>query len=443
MQKNIRVNIQKCIMFIPYRSHKQGQVTIFILIGILILFTVAFFIFYIVQKDALSKEDTSAKVAAETYIQSCMEQQLEDILTLVALQGGYYTPPPQALMYVYEDTYSYYFPYLAYYIYYYNDISITSEELEEEIAKGIEETYASCTTLPFSYTLSTGIPAIEVTLTSDSVEATIDLNAHFTIEQNTITLSPITLEVPSSISELHAIAQEITATQLLYDDQWCVACLSLSIKDTAISLEREEIIRDEGRDIIYILYDQNNLTYRFVHGFPYFAVPVSPMLYSIKNLTAVAGEEFTYLVRSRGQNLTFSDTTSLFEIDPLSGNITFTPQETDIGSSLITILATDAYNQSTEINTLLFITGNRGIETDALASFTVVVGEPFEYTVSASAETSLTYSDTCIPFDIDANTGVIQFTPTSDTPQEIDCSIFITDEAGHIAQEELYMVIVS
>ena len=429
-------------MFIRVTTSKQGQVTIFILIGILLFLTLAFFTVYFVQRDALSQEGGSAKVIVETYIQSCMEQQLEDIVTIVALQGGYYDQPPHALMYTGDEAYYYYVPYLPYYVYYSHDFSITSEELEAEIVKGINENYEACTTLPFSYLLSLGTPEIETTLTSDSVEATIDLHATFAGEKETIALSPITIETPSTISQLHELAQEITAIQLLYGDQWCVSCISESIKNTGISLEREEVIRDDGRDIIYILYDQNNLTYRFVHGFPYFEFSVPPILYPIQNLTAVVGKEFSYTVKSKGQNLTFSDSTSLFDIDTLTGNITFTPQETDVGSSIVTIQATDAYNQSTEINTLLFITGSTGIEREALPYFKVSVGEEFVYTIIASAETPLSYSDTCALFDIDPTMGSIQFTPLEEHVGEMECTIFITDEVGNIVQEDLYMVIV-
>ncbi|MBI5073496.1 hypothetical protein HZA99_06790 [Candidatus Woesearchaeota archaeon] len=336
-------------------KNKKAQVTLFILIGLLIFLTIGFFTLYTTQQTAISQEDKNMQVSIETYLQNCLEQQLPNILRLVAFQGGYYEAPPYSMTYFFEDEYYLYYPYLSYYYLNYNDLSAATETVQEQISKGILAKEEKCTAIPQNYILTLGTADVETTLRDTTVEATVDLHASFHTDSSTITLSPLHIAEKSNLLKMYDIAKQITENQAQYQDQWCVACISQILNGTDVSLEREEVIRDEEREVIYVLYDNENLSFRFVHGFPYFGEYTQPILYPIKNLTATAGQEFIYTVKAQGINLTYSDTTNLFDIDKKTGVIHFTPKETDVGASIITITATDINNQSAEINTLFFI----------------------------------------------------------------------------------------
>ena len=62
----------------------------------------------------------------------------------------------------------------------------------------------------------------------------------------------------------------------------------------------------------------------------------------IPDLDAVVNDSFIYDVNGTGFNITFSDTSNLFEIDKKTGLINFTPTEEDIGPHIIWIRAVDS-----------------------------------------------------------------------------------------------------
>jgi len=122
--------------------NKRGQITIFIVVGILIILTVGFFIFRgETQKEELLVNYDLIKVpyssSVENYVQSCLNEVSEKGLLRTGHQGGYYNPPVDYSIVFFDDLLPYY---------YFDDTSmvIEKDKAEEELKKYVEEKMVEC-----------------------------------------------------------------------------------------------------------------------------------------------------------------------------------------------------------------------------------------------------------------------------------------------------------
>jgi hypothetical protein len=81
--------------------HKRGQITYFIIIGLMLI--LIFSVLFYANKIDSKKITREAKVAQEipleiqpikNYVESCLEDELESVVEMVSLQGGYYGVSP-------------------------------------------------------------------------------------------------------------------------------------------------------------------------------------------------------------------------------------------------------------------------------------------------------------------------------------------------------------
>ncbi len=146
-----------------------------------------------------------------------------------------------------------------------------------------------------------------------------------------------------------------------------------------------------------------------------------------------------------GDSLTYSDNTTLFDIDSVDGVISFTPQNADVGTYIINISVSDE-NGSTAYREVIFtiLNVNDPPEIEALDTITAEVGVDFKYTVYATDEDkgdSLTFSDDTDLFDIDPDTGEISFTPSEKDGGIHHVTITATDEDGQTDQVTMTFIV--
>jgi hypothetical protein len=88
-----------------------------------------------------------------------------------------------------------------------------------------------------------------------------------------------------------------------------------------------------------------------------------PVLVTIGHVVATEGETFIYKVNllnfDPNTNLTFSDDTDLFDINPTTGDISFTPSEDDVGTHIVTITVTDDEERSDQTPVTFLILGTK------------------------------------------------------------------------------------
>jgi hypothetical protein len=125
-----------------FSKNKQGQVTLFIIIAIIIVaLVVIIYAFFPKIKSGLNLETKSPQV----FIQSCLEDELEEIVQNISLQGGSINPESSYLF----DGYS--LEYLCYTNEYYELCNVQQpflknhieEEIENELIPKVNECFAA------------------------------------------------------------------------------------------------------------------------------------------------------------------------------------------------------------------------------------------------------------------------------------------------------------
>ena len=94
---------------------KKGQITFFIIIGLVILFTVILLMYFLkptttaqIGKATMQKTTTSEKSSIKLYVESCLKETLNDGLIELGENGGYlYRPKDIELEWTSKDIYSY------------------------------------------------------------------------------------------------------------------------------------------------------------------------------------------------------------------------------------------------------------------------------------------------------------------------------------------------
>ena len=75
---------------------KRGQITLFIVVGLLILIFVLFITFSNKKNETLEKTPLVKADDVSLFITSCLQKEIENGLVVVSSQGGYYHLPPQS-----------------------------------------------------------------------------------------------------------------------------------------------------------------------------------------------------------------------------------------------------------------------------------------------------------------------------------------------------------
>ncbi len=168
----------------------------------------------------------------------------------------------------------------------------------------------------------------------------------------------------------------------------------------------------------------------------------SPTLDFISDRELTEDLPFTLIVTASDMDsddsITFLDNTTLFDINPYSGEISFTPTNEDVGTHLVNITVKDK-SGSIAYQAVTFTVNNVNDPSmiEPIGGLTTVVGKAFSYTVMATDidhGDTLTFSDDTEIFDIDPNTGEISFTPSEKDAGVHYVTITVTDEEGETNQ---------
>jgi len=116
------------------------------------------------------------------------------------------------------------------------------------------------------------------------------------------------------------------------------------------------------------------------------------------------------------ETLTFGDNASIFDINTTTGVIDFTPTQAMVGSHTVNITVTDS-GAAVDTQTIVFtVSGSNDAPTiTAITDKTVDQGSNLLVQVAATDDDqdTLSYSDNTTMFDINATSGLINFTPTN------------------------------
>jgi PKD repeat protein len=137
---------------------------------------------------------------------------------------------------------------------------------------------------------------------------------------------------------------------------------------------------------------------------------------------------------SQGDAITFSDDSDLFEIDPQTGKIEFTPSNDDVGTHTITITASDEDGGVATVTFSIIISNTN--DPPILNEINPQIaheGQEFIMVVSATDLDSgdlLSFSDNSELFVIDPISGTITYIPKGKDEGKYTIQITVTDQSG-------------
>lgn len=205
--------------------------------------------------------------------------------------------------------------------------------------------------------------------------------------------------------------------------------------------------------------DSDSLT-RDSNNFTVTVLPVNdpPAITSIGRQIATQGILYTLTVRVKDvdmeldpleETVVFSDNTTLFEIDPTTGKLSFTPTQEQVGIYNIGIIATDLAGDMDQENFTLEVQDAEDPPLlDEIPDQSATQDAPFTYTVSAIDPDlpygdALTFSDNSPLFAIEAATGAISFTPAVKDIGSYRITVTVNDARGGTDSKQFTLTVLN
>jgi hypothetical protein len=121
------------------RISKRGQITIFIIVGIIIVILAAVILFY-AQKNTIPEKNygdlNEEKFSIKSQVESCLDQSIEKAIVHVGMQGGYYYVPVKSQSFVQTK--------VPYYFYKNQILTPKINEMEKQLSIAIEKIARDC-----------------------------------------------------------------------------------------------------------------------------------------------------------------------------------------------------------------------------------------------------------------------------------------------------------
>ncbi len=197
--------------------YKRGQITIFIILGIIILAAVGLFIF---QDDKVIKTPTTLDTAPITsFVERCIKSTAQEGIFENGRQGGYFVLPEHSTTYLFEDV-----PYFINLTQFPNDKIIANE-----LGNYIDTLLDFC--LDFSafekrgYNFTTGKPVSEVTLNKKEFKINTQLPIRIKLGSQTKDISSFSVSVPATqFYQDLTLARKILGS--MNNEDICLTCFS-------------------------------------------------------------------------------------------------------------------------------------------------------------------------------------------------------------------------
>jgi len=171
-----------------------------------------------------------------------------------------------------------------------------------------------------------------------------------------------------------------------------------------------------------------------------------PTIDPITDKEVLVGNSLTFTATAHdiddkhGEKLTFTDNTELFDIEPVTGVVDYTPVADDVGVHRVTITVTDeAGDHASAIFNLTVKseagTMNRPPVLDIIEDQVATEDQVFTLQLTGLDPDGdpLTFSDDCMLFEINSTTGAIEFTPTNDDVGVHNVTVTLKDTEGSFA----------
>lgn len=347
-----------------YFSQKRGQVTVFIIIGIVVLLITGLLLFLkkesILEKNIVNEELVNLPngEGVNYFVQSCLTKVSEQGVIKLGHQGGYYQSPLDYSIIFFDDLMPYY----------YADekmMLLSINDSERELEKYLQENLPICLD-NFSafqnegYQITTGNMRLKAKFKG---KVMIELDYPIVISQgvSVIELNHFSYQINLDLPKYFSVSQKLVQTSLEKPGYVCLTCMENLAAQENMKIESYPIYDQSyfANDIIwYRLEDKQpkslsgaNFSFEFVIEYVSPEIEEPLQIDNIQNLESSVGEMFMYQVKANTEEVKFKDDTNLFDIKQ-NGEISFTPSNEQRGTHFITITAE---SDSGQIDQELFI----------------------------------------------------------------------------------------
>lgn len=322
----------------------RGQVSMFIIIGLMIL--AAVILSFIVKErqptfvesaaERLGTEVPQKAIPLKTFIEQCMAKEGDAAIRLLALQGGrinFSSISPEQYLATYAN--------ISYALDRGSVTLVSISTMEQELADELEQRIPRCIgdLGPFRQNWQQ-LYADPLTVNATIREDRVVLRVHYPLtlvdNQGTTRIADFSTGVPLRVGYLHALLWNITR-EFSRNPEWIDTTL---LSDLSRQVRINVLSEDAER---YVLSLTDNRSTPPLVLLAAVRVPANavPRLVNLRDAyTMPRGQRFALQVEARDdRSVRFSDDTTLFDINPSTGIIQFTPRT--VGVRQVRITATD------------------------------------------------------------------------------------------------------
>jgi hypothetical protein len=266
------------MVFGSFRSNKNGQLTLFIVIAIIFVVGIVSVVFLVSNLKDVGEPSPSASRDLQGFVERCLETTAEDCLTIVGRQGGYYRFGDEPLTLYYGDD-GQPGPLLtnlgeinvSYYLYNSSNVMPSLDGIGVEISKYVEENLDSCINnfIDFedrAYSVSSGRPRARTTIFDSIVKISLDYPVTISSPGGEVILKDYSSELEIRLGKFYDITKEIMRVQTLDPSNLCLNCL-LEYKNNNFYTQ---LLIVENRTILFVVTDTerklNDLRYDFIYA---------------------------------------------------------------------------------------------------------------------------------------------------------------------------------
>ncbi len=428
---------------------KRGQVTVFIIVGIVILFLFAGLLF-VVKSVTKEKAEAEQEAMVEAYefnsinmfIDHCLERTSNEGMRFVSFRGGYYQVPEPA-----EDQIFVKIPY-------YFDVGQkrfpTKEIIARQIELYIEDKMKTCFN-DFVVFKKQGFSFVE-----EEMKATVQLGTSVVFEldyplqaqkgESIKQFQKFSYTLPVNFEHIYNIIDQTVFEQERNANFVPLGHLSVASQENDFTFEVSYL----DNDVVVYSYifdqypiDREEYIFVFANRYDWSELAVAEELdyaQEVEDQRCLVGDICSYNMNIYNEPFRFEDYTELFDISS-NDQIEFIPQQKDVGTHNILVRVSDSTGNEKFVSFTLEIESLAETpEIKAIESQTAFVGQEFTYQVELEQGLEeVDYSDDTELFDVD-ETGLITYTPTIE--QVGFYIIEITAQKGELTDTEwMYLTI--
>ena len=248
--------------------NKKGQITIFIIIGIVLLIAFGLIIFLKVKVTS-SVENTfrTNTESIEYYIKNCIKISAEESIMYTASQGGYANTK--------EPLYNFYWREIPYYMYENENTMPTKQTIEEEISRYIDYRLPLCLSNLTNfeeqgYDIMIGEPESKTIISANDVFTEVNYPIEIKKENFIKKLDKFNTKTPVRLGEIYDVIYDLTEEQIADPDYICISCMTEKCIENEFKIETT--VQESGT-IVYLLIDEssriNDMPFIIIYAYKY------------------------------------------------------------------------------------------------------------------------------------------------------------------------------